>query len=94
MKPIEKVSVVQQAEREIKKYILSDNVKIGDKLPPEKKFSEEMAIARGSVREALRLLQAKGYLEIIQGKGAVVVRKEELNQEEMAVWFQIGRAHV
>lgn len=88
MKPIEKVSVVQQAEREIKKYILSDNVKIGDKLPPEKKFSEEMAIARGSVREALRLLQAKGYLEIIQGKGAVVVRKEELNQEEMAVWFQ------
>lgn len=88
MKPIAKVSVVQQAESEIKKYILSDHVKIGDKLPPEKKFSEEMEIARGSVREALRLLQAKGYLEIIQGKGAVVVRKEELKQEDMADWFQ------
>ena len=67
MNPIEKVSVVQQAEEEIKKYILSEHVKIGDKLPSEKKFCEEMGIARGSVREALRLLQAKGYLEISHG---------------------------
>ncbi len=88
MNPIEKVSVVQQAEEEIKKYILSEQVKIGDKLPSEKKFCEEMGIARGSVREALRLLQAKGYLEISHGKGAVVLRKEELTQEEMATWFQ------
>ena len=88
MKPIEKVSVVGQAESEIKKYILSDTVKIGDKLPPEKTFCEEMGIGRGSVREALRLLQAKGYLEIIQGRGAFVVRKEELGKEEMASWFE------
>ncbi|MFR8548824.1 MAG: FadR/GntR family transcriptional regulator [Lachnospiraceae bacterium] len=88
MKSIEKVSVVQLAETEIKKYILSEQVKIGDKLPSEKKFCEELGIARGSVREALRLLQAKGYLEISHGKGAVVLRKEEITQEEMAVWFQ------
>ena len=88
MKSIEKVSVVGQAESEIKKYILSDTVKIGDKLPPEKTFCEEMGIGRGSVREALRLLQAKGYLEIIQGRGAFVVRKEELGKEEMASWFE------
>ena len=75
MKSIEKVSVVQLAETEIKKYILSEQVKIGDKLPSEKKFCEELGIARGSVREALRLLQAKGYLEISHGKGAVVLRQ-------------------
>lgn len=87
MKPIEKVSVVRQAEDEIKKYILNDSVKIGDKLPPEKAFCEQMGIGRGSVREALRLLQAKGYLEIIQGRGAFVIRKEELKEDDVATWF-------
>ncbi|MDO4322336.1 MAG: FadR/GntR family transcriptional regulator [Lachnospiraceae bacterium] len=88
MKAIEKVSVVQQVEEEIKKYILNDKVQIGDKLPSEKVFCEELSIGRGSVREALRLLQAKGMVEIIQGKGAFVSRKEEINSEELAGWFR------
>ncbi|MDO4275929.1 MAG: FadR/GntR family transcriptional regulator [Eubacteriales bacterium] len=88
MQAIEKVSVVQQAENQIKKFILNDSVKIGDKLPPEKIFCEELGIGRGSVREALRLLQAKGLVEVIQGKGAFVARKEEIKKEELAGWFR------
>lgn len=88
MQAIAKVSVVQQAENEIRKYILDDSVKIGDKLPPEKVFCEEMNIGRGSVREALRLLQAKGLVEVVQGKGAFVSRKEDLKKEELADWFR------
>lgn len=88
MQAIAKVSVVQQAEDEIRKYILDDSVQIGDKLPPEKVFCEEMSIGRGSVREALRLLQAKGLVEVIQGKGAFVARKEEIKKEELAGWFR------
>ncbi len=94
MQAIAKVSVVQQAENEIKKYILNDSVQIGDKLPPEKVFCEEMNIGRGSVREALRLLQAKGLVEVIQGKGAFVARKEEMKQEELAEWFRDNEIEV
>ncbi|MCF0132453.1 MAG: FadR family transcriptional regulator [Blautia sp.] len=88
MKAIAKVSVVQLAEDEIRKYILSEKVSVGDKLPSEKEFCDEMNIGRGSVREALRLLQAKGLVDIVQGKGAFVASKEEKTEESLAGWFR------
>lgn len=88
MKAIAKVSVVQLAEDEIKEYILSDKVSVGDKLPSEKEFCDNLGIGRGSVREALRLLQAKGMVEIVQGRGAFVASKEENSVENLADWFR------
>lgn len=88
MKALAKVSVVQLAENEIRNYIISDEVSVGDKLPSEKEFCDELNIGRGSVREALRLLQAKGLVDIVQGKGAFVASKEEKKEETLAGWFR------
>lgn len=86
MKAIEKISVVQQAEEGIREYILQDDVKIGDKLPAETYLCEQLQVGRGTVREALRLLQAKGYVQMIPGKGAFVEQKE-VSQIGLAHWF-------
>ena len=50
MEPIEKVSSVEQAERQIREYILSDEVQIGEKLPTEKQLCQTLSVGRGTVR--------------------------------------------
>jgi len=44
----------------------------GDPLPPEPRLMEEFDVARNSVREALRSLQALGIVEIRHGYGTFV----------------------
>ncbi len=88
MKAIEKVSAVQLAEQSIREYILRDDVRIGDKLPTERELCETLHVGRGTVREALRVLQTKGFIELSPGKGAFVASKEELNGADLANWFR------
>jgi len=87
MQAIEKVTAVQQVEQSIMAYILSDNVKIGDKLPTERALCEELKVGRGTIREAIRVLQTKGLLELQPGRGAFITRKEEFNKFDLANWF-------
>ncbi len=46
--------------------------KAGDKLPSQRELCEIYSVGRGSVREALRTLQAMGFIKVISGKGAYV----------------------
>jgi GntR family transcriptional repressor for pyruvate dehydrogenase complex len=48
----------------------------GEKLPSERRLSEEFGVSRVSVREGLRMLELLGALEIRQGKGAFVTSSD------------------
>jgi GntR family transcriptional repressor for pyruvate dehydrogenase complex len=54
----------------------------GSKLPPERRLAEEMHVARATLREALRVLAADGYIEIRRGVagGAVVPDRDSFVQ--------------
>lgn len=56
--------------------IMSDNLALGDKLPGEKELTEEFNVSRTVVREALRVLEESGLVEIRKGPkgGAFVTR--------------------
>ena len=44
----------------------------GDQLPPETELAQSFHVSRHTIREALRYLKARGYIESRQGKGSVV----------------------
>jgi GntR family transcriptional repressor for pyruvate dehydrogenase complex len=87
MKTIERVPVVQQVVNNIRDFILSGTVEVGQKLPTEKELCENMAVGRGTLREAFRILQAKGLVEIKQGRGAFVARIKEQDPNDIVEWF-------
>ena len=61
---------------QIEEAILSRKFCSGDKLPPERKLLELFGTSRGTLREALRVLEQKGLVEIRIGvKGGVFVKK-------------------
>ena len=70
-----RISAVQQVEEALRKYILSDEIQIGNKLPTEKVLCDSFGVGRGTIREAIRLLQAKGLVELRPSRGAFVLQK-------------------
>ena len=72
MEPISRVPSVQQVEERIRELIQEEQYQPGKKLPPEMELCQRLGVGRGTVREAFRLLQAKGVVEIKPGRGAFV----------------------
>ena len=61
--------------------ILGDAMRPGDPLPSEADLISVHGFSRGTVREALRLLEADGLIEIKRGpKGGIRVRHPDLSQ--------------
>lgn len=59
---------------EIRRWIVQRRLTPGDRLPNEKEIIELLSSSRGTVREALKILEAQGLVEISQGgKGGAKV---------------------
>lgn len=87
MKAIKRTPIVQLVVDNIKEYILSGEINTGDKLPTEKDLCERLSVGRSTIREAIRILQANGFVELKPGKGAFVARTTELVLEDVIEWF-------
>ena len=86
MDPIVRVPIVSQVEERIRDLIDSKKYTEGMKLPTENELCQSMKVGRGTVREALRLLQAKGLVEIKPGRGAFVASKQAVDSNPV-VWL-------
>lgn len=87
MKAIERVPIVQQVADNLREFIVSGEIQIGDKMPTEMRLCEMLGVGRGTVREALRILQANGFIEIQPGRGAFVAKTEETDIDDLLSWF-------
>jgi GntR family transcriptional repressor for pyruvate dehydrogenase complex len=62
---------------ELKQYIADHGLQAGDRLPSEHDLCTQLSVGRSSLREALRVLQMSGLIEIKVGRG-IFVRQDEL----------------
>ncbi|CUX27317.1 FadR/GntR family transcriptional regulator [Clostridium sp. C105KSO13] len=69
LEPVEKDSLYLKIADSIYRYIKKNELNPGDKLPSERNMAESLQISRNSLREALRLLEARGVLHVKTGKG-------------------------
>ncbi len=65
-------SLSEAVLEELQRLISEGVFKPGDRLPSEKELAEQLGVGRSSVREAMRVLQLLGVIEVIQGKGSFV----------------------
>ena len=63
MKSIERMPVVEQVTARLKEYIQSDERQVGEKLPTERELCDDLNVGRSTLREAVRILQASGFVE-------------------------------
>jgi DNA-binding FadR family transcriptional regulator len=73
--------VFQDVVAQIEEAILTGRIKIGQTLPSERELKGTFQISRGTLREALRVLEQKGLIEIRLGVGGgSVVRTVDAGQ--------------
>ena len=66
---MEKKNLSQQTmERLYNTIVAEKRMQPGDKLPNELELSEQLGVSRATLREALRMLIARGVLEVRRGK--------------------------
>lgn len=87
MKAVERVPIVQQVVESLKNYIITGQLEVGEKLPSEKELCEMLSVGRGTLREAIRALEATGYVEMKPGKGAFIASKNHEDIKNLSVWF-------
>lgn len=56
-----------QVALQIKKLILSRQIKEGEKIPPDRTLSETLGVSRVVIQEAVRSLERSGFLEVKPG---------------------------
>lgn len=58
--------------------LIEDNqLKIGEKLPPERKLSQMLSSSRNTVREAIRMLEIRGRVKTKSGSGCFITSLED-----------------
>ena len=75
-KPVnQKVSVVHLVVERIKQALLKKELKPGDYLPSETELTKSLGISKSSVREAIKMLQAMGIVEVRRGQGTIISKQ-------------------
>jgi GntR family transcriptional repressor for pyruvate dehydrogenase complex len=94
LEPMEKVSVTDYVVKNLKELITSGELQVGDKILTEKEICEKLKVSRSSVREALRVLKALGYVEFMPGRGAFVAKTNEDDKLSIANWFKLNEIKI
>ena len=87
MEPIKRIPLVAQVEERIETMIRDEGFRPGTKLPAEVTLCRELNVSRGTIREALKSLQARGIVELQSGKGAFVAEPKAAENPEAIHWL-------
>lgn len=67
--PVRKIRAYEQVMEQIEQRMLDGLLAPGDRLPGERELSQLLGVSRPSLREALRVLEALGIVEVRVGRG-------------------------
>lgn len=75
-KPVnQQQSVVHLVVERIKQALLQKELRPGDFLPSETELTKSLGISKSSVREAVKMLQAMGVVEVHRGQGTIISKQ-------------------
>lgn len=73
MQPLDRPpSLPQSVQTAIREFIMDNNLKTGDALPPETHLTKQLGVSRNAVREAVKALELVGVVEVRRGSGLFV----------------------
>lgn len=86
--PVDKQSLVKTVVNRIKEALINRELRAGDVLPSENQLAEQLGVGKSVVREAIKMLQGFGVLEVRQG-ARTVIRKAMSEDSATILIFQM-----
>lgn len=88
LKKLKPMRIFEQVVQQIRDLIKNGELQPGDKLPTEQELEQQLSVSRSSVREALRVLEFEGLVEVRRGSGTYVSNTQEPKTKgELAHWL-------
>jgi len=78
---------IEQTADSLLHYIIDQDLREGDKLPNERELGSRLGVGRGTVREALRILESRNILEIRHGAGSFISQKNGVPDDPLGLIF-------
>lgn len=75
-------------------YISQKDIAVGERLPPERELAEQLGISRNSLREALKVLEAMGVVEIRHGSGIFLQKADTQPGDGNSLWLMIHKDEI
>ena len=75
-------------------YIADKGFALGERLPSERELAEQLGIGRNSLREALKVLEAMGVLEIRHGSGIFLRKLDVEPRDDSGMWLMIHKDEI
>jgi DNA-binding FadR family transcriptional regulator len=86
---IEIVPAYDVVARRLRRAIHLGELPPGSKLPPERSLSQRLGVSRITLREAIRVLEGEGYVEVGRGShGGTKVRSGSMPPDEVRSWMR------
>jgi len=95
-RPVRRETLADQIASDITNQILDGELVSGSALPAEPQLAEQYGVSRSVIRDATRLLLARGLVEVRQGKGVFVTASQSepfadalllaLRRDEATAW--------
>jgi len=89
--PFPRERLYEQIAEHIEQLISSGQLQQGDRLPPERELAEKLGVARGVVREAVKLLGARGLVTVQPGRGTFIAEmSSDSVSDHLGRFFRLG----
>jgi len=75
LKKVQRIRVFDQAVEQLRTAILAGQYLPSSRLPTEQELCDVMDVSRSTIREALRVLEAEGLIDVRRGSGAYVTER-------------------
>lgn len=91
--PIQTGRLYEQIVKQIQGRILCGDLKVGDRLPPERELADQFQVSRTAVREAVKALCEQGLVDVHPGRGTFITNNQSRAvRNSLGLMIQIGQA--
>jgi GntR family transcriptional repressor for pyruvate dehydrogenase complex len=94
MEPLRKVRLSEQIVEVLKQKITEDGFSPGDKFYSENELTKKLQVSRSSVRDAVRILEVTGFVNVKQGKGIYISDAIEKGYGAFTNWMKNHEASI
>lgn len=91
VKPVKQKTVVFQVIEQLKQMIATGRLKPNEKVPNEYELAEMFGVGRSSIREALKIFQYLGVVELRNPKGTFICENSNISSESLLWSMLLGK---
>jgi GntR family transcriptional repressor for pyruvate dehydrogenase complex len=74
LRPLGRTRLYEDLIERLGEFVIRTNLEVGGRFPPERELASRLGVSRSSLRQALAVLEAQGFIEVRHGGGVFLRR--------------------